>query len=156
MSAAPRGGTVGGTIVCDVTDPSAGHAAAEFAGALGARLHLRLVLVCVAAPDSVAETTRRNGAERTLLAIAREIGPDAETRVAVGDHVEALARVAAEEGADLIVVGARPSGLGGRNLRWTIARELEAATPVPVLVAPPSTRKRSDRRLAVVADTDPQ
>ena len=128
---------MGGTIVCDVTDPLAGSSAAEFAAALGARLELRVVLVHVGVE-----------AERRLEALARGVARDAETRVAVGDHAEALARVAAEEGADLVVVGARPAGLGGRNLRWTLARELEAATPVPVVVAPPSTRKRSDRRLS--------
>ena len=128
---------MGGTIVCDVTDPP-GESAAKFAAALGARLELRLVLVCVG-----------SGGERRLAAIARELGHDAETRVAAGGHAEALARVAAEEGADLLVVGARPAGLGGRNLRWDLARELEAATPVPVVVAPPATRKRGDRRLAV-------
>lgn len=144
-----------GTILCDVTEPLAGRSAAGFAGALAARLGLRLVLVHVvsgltrAALESVTGRQLRSGAERTLAAIARELGPDAETRVAIGDHAETLARVAAEEGADLIVVGGRPAGLGGRNLRWTLARELEAATPVPVLVAPPSTRKRSDRRLSV-------
>jgi nucleotide-binding universal stress UspA family protein len=134
---------MGGTIVCDVTDPPAGESAAEFAAALRARLGLRLVLVCVG-----------SGGERRLDTIAREVGYDAETRVADGGHAEALARVAAEEGADLLVVGARPAGLGGRNLRWALARELEAATPVPVLLAPPSTRKRSVRRLAAAADAD--
>ncbi|HYZ78393.1 MAG TPA: universal stress protein [Gaiellaceae bacterium] len=146
-----------GTVLCDVTDSLAGRSAAEFAGALGARLGLRLVLVHVvtgvprAALESVTGRQLRSGAERTVAAIAHELGHDAETRVAVGDHAEALARVAAEEGADLVVVGARQAGLGGRNLRWTLARELEAATPVPVLVAPPSTRKRSDRRLSASA-----
>jgi len=128
---------MGGTIVCDVTDPLAGRSAADFAAALGARLGLRVVLVHVGSE-----------AERRLEAVARGVGHETETRVAAGDHAEALARVAAEEGADLVVVGARPAGLGGRNLRWTLARELEAATPVPVVVAPPSTRKRSDRRLS--------
>src|SRR5919201_488796 len=130
---------MGGTIVCDVTDPLAGPTAAEFARALGARLGLRVVLVSV-------------GAHRTLDAIARAVAHEAETRVADGDHAETLARVAAEEGADLVIVGARPAGLGGRNFHGALARELEAATPVPVLVAPPSTRKRSDRRLSVPAD----
>jgi hypothetical protein len=46
------------------------------------------------------------------------------------------------------------AGLGRRNLRGALARNLEAATSVPVLVAPPSTRKRSDRRLAAAADGD--
>jgi nucleotide-binding universal stress UspA family protein len=129
---------MGGTIVCDVTDATAGQSAAEFAAALGARLELRLVFVCIGS----------RGAQR-LAAIARELGHDAETRTAAGGHAEAVARVAAEEGADLLVVGARPAGLGGRNLRWDLARELEAATPVPVVMAPPATRKRGSRRLAV-------
>ena len=143
---------MGGTIVCDVTDPLARRSAAEFAGALGARLGLRLVLVHVvtSAPHGRIDAA----AARALEAIAHELGLEAETRLAVGDHAEALARIAAEEGADLLVVGARPAGIGGRNLRWTLARELEAATPVPVLVAPPSTRKRSSRRLAATADAD--
>jgi hypothetical protein len=108
------------------------------------------------ARESVTGRQLRSCGEQTLETLARQLGPGAETRLAVGDHVDAIARVAAEEGADLVVVGARPTGLGGRNLRWTLARELEAATPVPVLVAPPSTRKRSDRRLAVAVDTDPR
>ena len=131
---------MGGTIVCDVTDPLAGRSAADFAAALGARLGLRVVLVHVGAE-----------AERRLEAVARGVGPETETRVAAGDHAEALARVAAEEGADLVVVGARAAGLGGRKLHWALARDLEAATPVPVVVAPPSTRKRSDRRLSAPA-----
>jgi nucleotide-binding universal stress UspA family protein len=151
---------MGGTIICDVTDPPAGQSAAEFGGALGARLGLRLVLVYVVsgvpavARESVTGRQDRSGAERTLEQIARTVGHAVETRVAVGDHAEALARVAAEEGADLVVVGASPAGMGGRKLRWTLARELEAATPVPVLLAPPSTRKRSDRRLAAATDAD--
>ena len=146
---------MGGTIICDVTEAAAGRSAAEFAGALAARLDLRLVLVYVltavpeGADESVTARQERTGATQTLDEIAREIGHEAELRLVVGEHAEAVARVAAEEGADLVVVGGRPAGLGRRNLRWTPARRLEAATPVPVLVAPPSTRKRTDRRLAV-------
>src|SRR3954453_7048000 len=146
---------MGGTIICDVTEAVAGRSAAEFAGALAARLDLRLVLVYVltAAPngadESVTARQERTGAEQTLDEIAREIGREAELRLVVGEYAEAVARGAAEEGADLVVVGGRPAGLGRRTLRWTLARQLEAATPVPVLVAPPSTRKRSDRRLAL-------
>jgi nucleotide-binding universal stress UspA family protein len=149
--------TLSGTIVADVTDNGAGQNAAEFAGALGARLDLRLVLVYVlsgvpaGAEESLSARQAQKGARQTLDEVAREIGHDAEMRLVVGDHAEAVARVAAEEGADLVVVGGRPAGLGRRNLRWTLARQLEAATPVPVLVAPPSTRKRSDRRLAAPA-----
>jgi nucleotide-binding universal stress UspA family protein len=140
---------MGGTIVCDVTEPLARASSAQFAGALGARLGLRLVLVYVLVREA-----GRTVAEGTLAAIAAELRPDPETRIAMGEHVEALARVADEEGADLVVVGARTAGLGGRNLRWSLARELAAATPVPVLVAPPTTRKRSARRLAVAGDAE--
>jgi nucleotide-binding universal stress UspA family protein len=70
----------------------------------------------------------------------------------LGNRAEALAQAAAEEGADLIVVGSRSAGFGSRTLRCTLARELEAATPVPVLVAPPTTRSRSDYRLSVAVE----
>lgn len=127
---------MGGTIVCDVTDPLEGRSAAQFANALAARLGLRVVFASV---DGVPPE--------------HEPGAEVEVRVAHGDHAEALARVAAEEGADLVIVGSRAVGFGGRNLRCTLARDLEAATPVPVLVAPPSTRRRTERRLALALGT---
>lgn len=150
-----------GTIVCGVTEARDGRGAAELARALGARLGLRLVLAHVVdgvppgADVSLTARQRQARAEHTLSAVAREIGNGTERRVVVGDRAEGLARVAAEEGADLIVLGARLTGLGGRKLRCALARELEAVTPVPVLVAPPSTRKRSNHRLssAICAST---
>jgi nucleotide-binding universal stress UspA family protein len=148
---------MGGTIVCGVTDSAGGRGAAELAGALAGRLGLRLVLVNVvdglppAAHESLTARQRQAGATRLVAEIAREVGGGPETRVAAGDRAEALAQAAAEEGADLIVVGSRSAGFTARNVRCTLARELEAATPVPVLVAPPSTRKRSTDRLAVAA-----
>jgi nucleotide-binding universal stress UspA family protein len=153
-----EGGTeMGGTIVCGVSDAPDGRVAAELARALGARLGLRLVLVHVidgvpvGTHESLSARQRQTGAEETLNAIAREIGNGAEKRVVLGERAEALAQIAAEEGADLIVVGSRTVGLGSRKLRCTLARELEAVTPVPVVVAPPTTRTRSDRRLAAAA-----
>lgn len=148
---------MGGTIVCGVTESAEGTEAAGLAGAIGARLGLRLVLVSVvegtsrAAPDAVTARLRRNGAAERLAEIASRIGTGIETRVVHGRPAEALAQVAAEEGADLIVVGSRPAGLGAGKLRSALARELEAVTPVPVLVAPPSTRRRTVSRLAVAA-----
>jgi nucleotide-binding universal stress UspA family protein len=148
-----------GTIVCGVTESPEGRSAAELAHALGLRLGLRTVLVHVVdgvpagTHESLTARQRQSGAERILNEIAHEIGNGTEKRVVLGARAEALARVAAEEGADLIVLGSRSSGLGSRKLRCTLARELEATTPVPVLVAPPSTRKRSDHRLSVAADS---
>ncbi len=143
---------MGGTIVCGVGESATGRAPAGLAGALGARLGLRLVLVSVVdgavSGTSPSARQRRSGAEEALRHIAGEIGSDPETRIVYGRPAEALAQVAAEEGADLIVVGSRPAGLGGGKLRATLARELEAMTPVPVLVTPPATRSRSGQRLA--------
>jgi nucleotide-binding universal stress UspA family protein len=132
----------GGTIVCGVTATPEGQSAVDHARALGSRLGLRLVLV------HVTDRHRQDDAEQMLAAISRRIGNGAEQRVMLGERATALAQVAAEEGADLIVVGARRAG---RKLRCTLARELEAETPVPVLLAPPSTRRRSGRRLSAVA-----
>lgn len=147
----------GGTILCGVTETPDGKGATELARALAARLGLRLVLVHVldgmppGTHESLTARQRQSGAERTLGELARELGDGTEKRVVRGNRGEELARVAAEEGADLIVLGSRASGLGSRKLRCTLAQELEAATPVPVLVAPPATRKRSDHRLSVAA-----
>lgn len=149
---------MGGTVVCGVTETPDGRSAAELARALGARLGLRLVLVHVVdgvpagTHESVTARQRQAGAERVLREIANEAGNGVEGRVMVGNRAEALAQVAAEEGADLIVIGSRPAGLGKRKLRSTLARDLEAATPIPVAVAPPTTRKRANQRLALAAD----
>ena len=149
-----------GTVVCGVTETSDGRSAAELAGALGTRLGLRLVLVHVVdgvppgTHESLTARQRQAGAERVLNEIARDVGAPAEKRVMLGNRADALAQVAAEEGADLVVIGSRPAGWANRKLRSTLARELEAATPIPVVVAPPTTRKRADRRLAVAAGAD--
>jgi nucleotide-binding universal stress UspA family protein len=136
-----------GTIVCGVVDAPEGRAAAQLAGALAARLGLRVVLVHVVA-GSAPETERgRETVESVLDAVDRS--DSVELRVVAGNRVDALTRIAAEEGADLIVVGSRPRGARARQLRCSLARELEAAQAVPVLIAPPGTRRRSRRRLAL-------
>jgi len=148
---------VTGTIICGVTDSADGRASAQLARVLSMRLGLRLVLVYVVdgvAPgtqDSLTARQQLTGAQRTLDSILREFdsGDGGESRVVLGERAERLAQIAIEEGADLIVVGSRARGLRGRHLRCTLARELEAATPVPVLIAPPQTRRRNARRLAV-------
>jgi nucleotide-binding universal stress UspA family protein len=146
---------MGGTIVCGVSESPDGRSATELARALGSRLGLRLVLVHVldgvppGTHESLTARQRQTGAEQILNEIADDLGDGTEKRVMLGERAEALAQVAAEEGADLIVIGSRPAGLGNRKLRSTLARELEATTPIPVAVAPPRTRKRAGRRLAV-------
>src|ERR1051326_3657944 len=151
----PRnGGEMAGTILCGVSDSREGRCAAEIADELSGRLGLRLVLAhvvdgirAVGVEESLTAVQGRLGGERLLRAIARDLGAgrELELRLARGPRAERLAQLASEVGADLIVIGARPIGLRGRRLRWKLARELEAATPVPVLVAPPHNWKRQDQ-----------
>jgi hypothetical protein len=125
---------MGGTIVCGVTGTAAARDARGLAAALAARLGLRLVLVhvsCDGEPGPVGAAM------------------PGEVRVVQGIPAQALAEVADEEGADLIVLGSRAAGFGRRLLRSGLATELEAATHIPVLVAPPSTRARSGHRLTL-------
>jgi|SRR5689334_11391736 nucleotide-binding universal stress UspA family protein len=127
---------MGGTIVCGVTGTAAARDASELAAAVAARLGLRLVLVHV----SDGRAPRPAG------------GAESEVRVIRGTPAQALAEVADEEGADLIVLGSRAAGLRRRLLRSGLVRDLEAATHVPVLVAPPSTRARSGHRLTLAVE----
>jgi nucleotide-binding universal stress UspA family protein len=140
----------GGTIVCGVGDAARGRVAGDVAAALSERLAMRLVLVHVVAEGPVppADALERRVREETALeALAGELHA-VEARIVVGSVVDGLARVAAEEGADLIVLGSRELGAGRGRLRCRLARDLEAATPVPILIAPPTTRRRSRWRLA--------
>jgi nucleotide-binding universal stress UspA family protein len=151
---------MGGTIVCGVTDSPGARAAAQLAAALSARLGLRLVLVHVVegvpagAEESVTARQRLLGGERLLQGLGEESPGGWEARLVVGDPVRAIANIAAEEGADLVVVGARSVGPRGRKLASSLAQELPTATPVPIVVAPPSPRKRTVERLAAL-DTAP-
>jgi len=135
-------------VLCGVDATEEARAAAGMAAALATRLGLRLVFVHVVAADDAAAAAE--------VAVARLLDhlpqpDDVEVRVAAGDRAELLGQIAAEEGADLIVLGSRPRRRRDRWLSCPLARELETVTPVPILVAPPQTRRRSARRLAVAA-----
>jgi nucleotide-binding universal stress UspA family protein len=125
--------------------------------AVSERLGLRLVLAHVVdgvaslgdGDESVTMRGDREAAERELAELAEDhqVDESAERRVVVGDPPPLLAQIAGEEAADLIVVGAQTRGWGRRGLESRLAEELEAETPVPVLIAPPRLR-RSLRRAA--------
>jgi nucleotide-binding universal stress UspA family protein len=146
-----------GTIICGVSDSDQGRGALEVAAELSERLSLRLVLAHVAdgiAPldadaadgaESVTMKGDREGAARLVVRLADEYGLSdrAEQRSAVGDPAALLGQIAAEEAADLIVVGARVRGRLRRGLESRLAEQLETETPVPVLIAPPSRGRRS-------------
>ena len=139
--------TTGGTIVCGVSDSAGSRAAGELAAALSDRLRMRLVLVHVAEPHAPGQAV--------LASTVRDLGVG-EGRIVGGTVIEGLARVAAEEGADLIVVGSRPFGSRNRHLRCAVAHDLDAATSVPILIAPPVTRRRSRRRLGFAPSPVPR
>jgi nucleotide-binding universal stress UspA family protein len=143
-----------GTIVCGVTDTDEGRQALATAVELTERLGLRLVLAHVAqgigplngdldGGESVTMKGDREGAARLLTRLAAEhaVTDSAGRRVAVGDASSLLAQIAAEEAADVIVVGARARGRLRRGLESRLADELETETPVPVLIAPPRFRQ---------------
>jgi nucleotide-binding universal stress UspA family protein len=142
-----RSVTMIGTILCGVNDSQSARNALQLAAALSDRLRARLVVVHVASGESIDE------AERLVSRLMHEAAParHADPRVAAGDRAARLAQIAAEEGADLIIVGS--GGNGRLRLRpgSGLAGELESATACPVLLAPPQTRPRSELRLARAA-----
>jgi nucleotide-binding universal stress UspA family protein len=79
-------------------------------------------------------------ARRADAASAGRNGADEEQRVAAGDPAEAIARIAMDEAADLIVVGAR-RGLRPGTLRSELVEDLAATAACPVVVAPPQARR---------------
>jgi nucleotide-binding universal stress UspA family protein len=145
---------VRGTLVCGVNDSDDGRSALELAVALSERLGLRLVLAHISdgiAPvagdgdgeESVSMKANREGAARLLARLAAEYGvaDRAERRSGSGDAAALIGQIAAEEAADLIVVGARRSGRLRRGLESRLAEQLASETPVPVLIAPPRARR---------------
>ena len=145
-----------GTVICGVDDSEEGRGAVELGVELSERLGLRLVLAHVAqgfyshdaaedGSESVVMKGDRIQAERLLVRLAEEYGvtETAERRWGVGDRAALLGQIAAEEAADVILVGSRVRGWRGRDLHSSLAEELKAATPVPILIAPPSSRRRA-------------
>ncbi len=113
------------TIVCGIDDSPGAVEALRVARTLSTDLKLRLVLAHVAAGWTA-------GAEHDL---------HAERRVEVGEAAQALARIAAEEAATLIVVGSRSQGRLRPGLRSGLAGELAASAPCPVVIVPPPPRR---------------
>jgi nucleotide-binding universal stress UspA family protein len=141
-----------GTIVCGVDDSEEGRGALELAADLSERLRLRLVLAHIAegtpsldtdGGDSVTMNDGHEDAARLVARLAAQHGlaDRAEQRSAVGHTATLLGQIAAEEAAGVILVGARARGRLRRGFESRLADELETATTVPVVIAPPSTRR---------------
>jgi nucleotide-binding universal stress UspA family protein len=143
-----------GTMVCGVVDSDEGRGAVELGIELSERLGMRLVFAHVVqgfyphdleenGRESVAMKGDRIQAQRLLEELAAEYGvtSSVERRWGVGDRAALLGQIAAEEAADVIVVGARARGWRKR-LESRLVGQLETETPVPVLIAPPRTRRK--------------
>jgi len=139
-----------GTLLCAISDGEESADALDLGAQLSDRLGLRLVLVHAVAgidglgdeDESVTMKGNREGAERRLakLAEAHGLTERAERRVGVGEPAALLGQIAAEEAADVIIIGAPVRGWRKR-LESRLADELGAETPVPVLIAPPRARR---------------
>jgi nucleotide-binding universal stress UspA family protein len=142
-----------GTLICGATDNDDGRAALEMAVELSDRLGLRVVLAYARdgieaidteadGGESVSMRANREGGARVLARLAAEYGiaDSAEHRSGTGDAATLIGQIAAEEAADLIVVGARKRGRLRRGLESQLAEQLESETPVPVSIAPPRRR----------------
>jgi nucleotide-binding universal stress UspA family protein len=140
------------TVLCAVDRSPASLDVARMGRRLREELGVRVVLAHVAeeaGPHGDGEPgfglLERARAHRMLERVTREAGlPDADLRVEAGERSRLLARLAAEEGARLILVGARRGRL--RGIRSALARRLSLETTCPVLVVPPAPGGRGGPR----------
>jgi len=139
------GERVRGTVVCAVTDGDEGDDALELGLELSERLGLRVVLAQAVPPGRREARDAGDGdyerVQHRLAQLAREHGVIdlVERRVAVGDPAVLLGRIAAEEAADVVVVGAAKRRRNAFDA--SLAHELETETPAPVVVALPGKRR---------------
>jgi nucleotide-binding universal stress UspA family protein len=150
----PRGRLGSGPLVCAVDDsPAAGEAvrvARHLSDQLGTDLLLAHAVASApvpsasAVPGGQAELVRgeRKRAEELLAVLAFEhgFGTDVERRVAFGSEADAIAQLADEEDAALIVIGTRGRGALRAALGGSVSLGLVSASPVPVLVVPAEAR----------------
>jgi hypothetical protein len=108
---------------------------AETAARIAARCALPLTVATVTAHDSPAD---RGGAEAIVdqaIAVAARCGAAAERRVVTGRAAEAIAALATEVGADLVVVGrSDPARSGQRRRLGATAHGVTGLAACPVLI----------------------
>ena len=129
-----------GTVVC-LIDSSNDADALRAAAGLSHGAGLRLVAVHVVPPEAVdAEGQAR--AKRHAQALLEHVITDAglnrsvDKRVEVGDPAREVARVASEEAASLIVLNTPRHPWWRHDHNDTLAKDLTATAPCPVMVAP--------------------
>ena len=154
-----------GTVIAGVDGHDGGRDAVALARALQpASLRLagvylgsegRPALAAVAPWDEL----RHSETQRMLEAARHEAGVEAELDVVAGTSpARALQELAAERGADLLVVGSSHRGKLGRVLAGDVGRGLLHGAPCPVAVAPRSYARDSPapRAVGVAFDGSPE
>lgn len=145
-------------LICGVDDSAGAREAARVAARLADWLDAKLVVVSVAAVPVVPGASRVPGGPAELAAHAREEAeavaervaadagiPEVERRVAMGSTVEALSRIAADDGAELLVVGSRGQGHLRAAFLGSVSAGLCRSAPCPVVVVPlPPERAQRD------------
>jgi nucleotide-binding universal stress UspA family protein len=79
---------------------------------------------------------RGEGVLDEAVTAAKGAGLDPETTVISGDRAEALANLAAERGAGLVVIGSRGEGTLKGLVLGSVTHKLLHLSPAPVLVVP--------------------
>jgi nucleotide-binding universal stress UspA family protein len=143
-----------GPVLCAVDDSAAAHRATLVARRLSYALEAELVLVHAVAiaqvvnPATVeAEQTRLARGERSRadalladLAFGHGFGTDVERRVVFGSEADAIAELAEELDASLVVIGTRRRGPLKALLVGSVSFELRTRSPLPVVVAADDAR----------------
>jgi nucleotide-binding universal stress UspA family protein len=136
-------------IVCGVDDSTGARKAARVADDLAQDLGVRLVLVHAApvAPSVMYGVPFDNDAfQREVLQDATRLLEDVANRcnarevaqrAELGSPIEVLVRVLNEENADLLVVGTPGRGAMRSVLLGSVAHEMLAVSPCPVVVVSP-------------------
>ena len=137
------------SVVCGVDLGDAPVAVAEVALGLAERLGLRLVLAHVepagaerarsASVEHPASRDHQQPAHRRLCRLAEVLAPARpEVRLESGEPAGVLERVAAQESASLLVVGAGGGGGLGLPLIGAVSQRLVATAARPVVLVPPA------------------
>jgi nucleotide-binding universal stress UspA family protein len=144
----PRACGVRGSIVCGVDASPGSRLAASLAGALAARLGVRVIAVHAHdAPHGTAGDEEIMRAWRLLSRTVDGLGDSAEGRLVFGSPRLMLNAVSAREQSRLIVVGDQRAGLLRSTLSHSVSMQLASTASRPVVIAPPATRAGAFPRL---------
>lgn len=133
-----------GTIICAVADTPEAEEALRAAARLSRAGRMRLVLVHVEerARNGNSDRVMRHGRQLLDRAVAAQrMGEPLDRRVELGERAAALARVAEEEAASVIVLGSPHHRRWLRRPGTELSDALAATAPCPVLVIPPPARQ---------------